>query len=200
MFDANYSNSLATLLKKCIGMQDFSRIIHICHYVFETQQLDGDIVEFGCYVGNTTKLISCITNKQIHVYDSFQGLPQTFENHGGEMKVLSQQFVDNFKIDDIRLPIINEGWFNKINPEQLPNKISFAHLDGDLYESTLQPLHLIYDRMVSGGVILIDDYEAVDWPGVKTAVTEFFTDKPETVTLLSGINNQPSYKALIKKI
>jgi O-methyltransferase len=181
-------------------MQDFSRIIHICHYVFETQQLDGDIVEFGCYVGNTTKLISCITNKQIHVYDSFQGLPQTFENHGGEMKVLSQQFVDNFKIDGIRLPVINEGWFNEINPEQLPNKISFAHLDGDLYESTLQPLHLIYNRMVSGGVILIDDYEAVDWPGVKTAVIEFFTDKPETVISLSGINNQPSYKALIKKI
>lgn len=200
MFDVNYSIGLTHLMRESIGMQDFSRVVHICHYVFETQKLEGSIVEFGCFVGNTSKLISCITNKQLYVYDSFDGLPHTFENHGGEMTVLSQQLIDNFNRDNVRLPIIYEGWFSDIRGDQLPDKISFAHLDGDLYDSTIQPLNLIYNRMVAGGVIIVDDYGADKWHGVKTAVTEFFNDKPESIIELSGILGAPSYKALIKKV
>lgn len=200
MFDKRYSQWMAGLLKECIGMQDFSRIVHICHYVLETQHLDGDIVEFGCYVGNTTKLITGITNKAIHVYDSFDGLPDTYEQYGGEMKVAYDAFVENFKRDNLRLPTINKGWFSDVSLDQIPEKISFAHLDGDLYDSTIQPLRLVYDRVVPGGVILIDDYGAEKWHGVETAVTEFFADKPETVTILSGLNGAPSYKAAIVKL
>ena len=200
MFDVNYSNSVANLLKLCIGMQDFSRLVHVCHYVFETQKLEGDIVEFGCFVGNTAKLITSITTKQIYVYDSFEGLPESFEGHPGEMKVTSEALIQNFNNDNIRLPIIYKGWFNEIKPEQIPNKISFAHLDGDLYDSTIQPLNLIYNNIVPGGVILIDDYGADCWYGVKKAAEEFFADKPETIVELSGINGQPSFKALIKKL
>jgi O-methyltransferase len=200
MFDVNYSLHLSELLRNAIGMQDFSRIVHICHYVLKTQHLDGDIVEFGCYVGNTTKLISSISQKRVHVYDSFDGLPDTYENYGGEMKVGCDALVANFKEHNVRLPSINRGWFSNIRAEQLPDHISFAHLDGDLYDSTMQPLLLIYDRMVPGGVILVDDYGADKWHGVKDAVTEFFKDKPESVVALSGLNGASSYKAFIRKI
>lgn len=58
-----------------MGMQNFPRIIHICHYVLETESLGGAIVEFGCYAGDTAKLITELTNRPVHVYDGFQGLP-----------------------------------------------------------------------------------------------------------------------------
>lgn len=200
MFDKNYSLWMAGLLRDAIGMQDFSRIVHICHYVLETQHIDGDIVEFGCYAGKTAKLITGITTKQVYVYDSFEGLPSTYENYGGEMKVPYDQLVDNFMRDNIKLPIITKGWFSDVTPDQLPEKISFAHLDGDLYDSTIQPLNLIYDRISPGGVILIDDYKADKWHGVETAVAEFFADKPEKVIALQGLNGAPSYKAFITKL
>lgn len=200
MFNESYSIWMANLLREAIGMQDFSRIVHICHYVLQTQEIEGDIVEFGCYVGKTARLISAITTKQVHVYDSFDGLPQTYENYGGEMRVPYDAFVETFRRDNVRLPIINKGWFSDVLPEQVPEKISFAHLDGDLYDSTIQPLNLVYNNVTPGGVILIDDYGAEKWHGVKDAVTEFFKDKPEQVIALSGINGAPSYKAFIQKL
>jgi O-methyltransferase len=189
------------LLRNTLNMQDFSRSIHICHYVLETQNLEGDIVEFGCHSGHTSKLISYISDKTLYVYDSFEGLPNTEENLSGEMKTTLDSLCANFTQDHIRIPHIRKGWFSEITSLQVPNKISFAHLDGDLYISIIDPLKLIYDKMVPGGVILVDDYgDDVYWPGARKAVDDFFADKPETVVELKGLNGALSHKALIVKL
>jgi O-methyltransferase len=200
VFDKNHSLWAAGLLKNCIGMQDFSRIIHICHYVLETQNIEGDIVEFGCFVGHTTKLLTLITNKQIHVYDSFEGLPNSIENYPGRMDTGgTKPLIKNFENDNLKLPIINKGWFRDIDQKNVPDKICFAHLDGDLYDSTLDSLILVYDKVQPGGVILIDDYLADEWPGVEKAVKEFFRDKPEEIVSLKGLNDNIAHKAMIRK-
>jgi len=198
--DINVALNASTLLRNTLEMQDFSRIVHICHYVLETQHLEGDIVEFGCYCGHTSKLISYISDKWLYVYDSFEGLPESEENLPGEMKTSLDLLCENFTYDGIRIPYIRKGWFSDIKPEQVPEKISFAHLDGDLYISIMDPLKLIYDRVVPGGVILVDDYGDEYWPGVKKAVDEFFADKPEKVVELKGLNGALSHKALITKL
>lgn len=196
-----YSDLAMRLFYNALGMQDFSRVIHVCHYVLETQDLPGDIVEFGCYKGDTAKLISFISNKTLYVFDSFDGLPESVENVPGEMKMPVQQFYDNFVESGIRVPHIRQGWFCDLKPEHLPEKISFAHLDGDLYDSTLDSLKLIYDKLVPGAVILIDDYgHDKYWTGVKQATLEFFADKPEKVVELKGMRETLAYKALIKKL
>ena len=191
-----YSRKAAVLLRNTLDMQDFSRIIHICHYVLQTQDLEGDIVEFGCYCGHTSKLISYISDKPLYVYDSFEGLPET-----GEMTTSLDLLCENFTYDRIRLPYIRQGWFSDIKPEQVPEKISFAHLDGDLYESIMDSLKLVYNKVVPNGVILIDDYGDDEyWPGARKAVDEFFAGKPETIVELKGLNGALSHKALITKI
>lgn len=199
--DIQIARKAAILLKNTLEMQDFSRIIHICHYVLETQELEGDMVEFGCYCGHTSKLISYISEKSLYVYDSFEGLPDSEEKLPGEMKTSLDLLCENFVYDSIRIPHIRKGWFSDITPDQVPDKISFAHLDGDLYISIIDPLKLIYDRMVTGGVILVDDYgDDVYWPGARKAVDDFFVDKPETVVELKGLNGALSHKALIVKL
>jgi O-methyltransferase len=189
------------LMQKAIGMQDISRVIHLSHYILETQDLPGDMVEFGCYKGDTSKLMSFLSNKTLYVFDSFDGLPQSAENVPGEMKMPINEFAENFVASGIRMPHIRHGWFRDLTPEHLPEKISFAHLDGDLYDSTLDSLKLIYDRLVPGAIILIDDYgHDKYWTGVKQATSEFFVDKPETVVELKGMQGTLAYKALIKKL
>ena len=48
-------------------------------------------------------------------------------------------------------------------------------LDTDFYESTKKELEILYPKIQSGGVIIIDDYG--HWKGCKKAVDEYFSDK-----------------------
>lgn len=58
-------------------------------------------------------------------------------------------------------------------PGQAPEQIALLRLDTDFYESTLHELVHLYPRLVSGGVIIIDDYG--DWQGSRKATDEYLT-------------------------
>jgi len=57
----------------------------------------------------------------------------------------------------------------------LPNapieKLSLLRLDGDLYESTMDALIPLYEKVVEGGFIIVDDYHSC--PPCKKAITDF---------------------------
>lgn len=55
--------------------------------------------------------------------------------------------------------------------------IALAHVDGDWYESTMTCLTRLAPRLVPGGRIVVDDYYT--WSGCRTAVDEYFADRPE---------------------
>ncbi len=56
--------------------------------------------------------------------------------------------------------------------ENLPEAISVLRLDTDFYESTKAELEILYPRLQSGGVLIIDDYGA--WEGARKATAEYF--------------------------
>jgi len=158
-------------------------------------------VELGCNQGRTAKLISALTQRDVHIYDSFEGLPKEEGYNGGEMGASVAGIEALFKEHPIGVtPTIHKGWFNELTHADVPDTISFAHLDGDMYSSTLDSLELVYPKMVSGGVILVDDYLNTNWTGVEKALVEFFADKVEVVANLKGLHHNPSLKALIVKV
>jgi O-methyltransferase len=57
-------------------------------------------------------------------------------------------------------------------PNHLHDRIALLRLDTDWYESTKQELTHLYDRLVVGGVLIIDDYGR--WRGCRKAVDEYF--------------------------
>lgn len=61
-----------------------------------------------------------------------------------------------------------------IQANQLPNAISFLRLDTDWYESTKKELEVLYEKLILGGILVIDDY--ANWNGVRKAVDEFFKE------------------------
>lgn len=150
--------------------------------------VEGDVVEFGCYVGESSKylrrtLVDTESNKKLYVYDSFEGLPnltQYEEGTGwteGGLRTTEQVLVDNFTNNELEPPIITKGWFKDIQPESLPEKISFAFLDGDFYNSIYDSLKKIYNRVEDGGYICFHDYERNDLPGVKAAIQDYFGER-----------------------
>jgi hypothetical protein len=69
------------------------------------------------------------------------------------------------------------GWFQDTLPkakEQI-QKIALLRLDGDWYESTKICIQSLYDKVVPGGVIIVDDYGTYE--GCKKAITEFINEK-----------------------
>ena len=69
--------------------------------------------------------------------------------------------------------MIKKGWFSELTDKDLPEKIAFAFLDGDFYESIRDSLRLVAPRMAEGGIIVVHDYTNPALPGVKRAVEEY---------------------------
>jgi len=159
--------------------------------------ITGDIVEFGCYSGTTSLFIRRLldekgeSNKRsFHVYDSFEGLPEKSEQDAsvageqfkkGELAVNKKELLHNFRTANLRPPIVHKGWFNQLTERDVPDRIAFAFLDGDFYESIMDSLKLIWPRMGQGGAVLIDDYGRDALPGSERAVRDFFGGRPPAV-------------------
>ena len=157
----------------------------------ESLVFDGDLVELGCYKGDTSLLLADVirgTDKRLWIYDSFEGLPAKNEKDNseigrafceGELRVTKREVKERFLRAGIRLPIIKKAWFSELNDDDLPREISFAFLDGDFYRSIKDSLALIEGRMCQGGVIVIHDYNNQALPGVARAVDEWMKERRE---------------------
>lgn len=154
-----------------------------------SQNISGDIVEFGCYRGDTSLLIEKTlerefpeSNSRLWIYDSFEGLPpRTREDASvagdsfqqGELLVTKREVVERFKKAGLHVPRVRKGFFENLSNSDLPEEIAFAFLDGDLYQSIKTSLELVAPRMNKNGVILVHDYNNPQLPGVARAIDEW---------------------------
>jgi O-methyltransferase len=184
--------------------------MNLFHLLEQTvaNKVPGDVVDLGCNAGDSTivmqKVITTLApGKQVHAYDSFEGLPDLSENDAkdgvygkGYMAAGLDLFTRKFQQLGLKMPHTHKGWFEATVPSELPDRISFALIDGDLYESTRHVLPHVYERMSPGAIGMIAVYydETIyprkdlaggyRSPGVKRATDEFFKDKPEKISLL----------------
>lgn len=173
------------LLSDQVDEQEISVILR---ELSKTQDLQGDVVEFGCFVGTTSVFISKKieewgSNKKLWLYDSFEGLPEKSQEDinslgenfkKGELRATKKQLLLNLKKSGVmKMPIVIKGWFSELSEDQIPSKISFAFLDGDYYNSIIDPLRLIWDKLEEGAIIVVDDYGNHALPGASKAVDEW---------------------------
>lgn len=166
--------------------------------------IDGDIVEFGCYVGTTSLFIQRLlqakkSSKKFYVYDSFDGLPEKSKEDEsplgidfkrGELRSTKAEFIHNFRRANLPLPIIKKGWFHEVQEHEVPSKICFAFLDGDYYKSIRASLSLVINNVAKGSVIIIDDYDNPALPGAKKAVFDHGLSASRSTHSLGVIDNK----------
>jgi hypothetical protein len=124
---------------------------------------DGILCEFGVFQGFSINYIASKIPKTIHGFDSFEGLPE-FWRSGFDQHFFMVQ--DHNQIKFRSNVVIHKGLFNRTIPEfkeENPRKVSFIHVDCDLYSSTKTIFDLLGDRISSGCVILFDEY--FNYPG-----------------------------------
>ena len=129
------------------------------HYVFEDMKLqqDGLWLEFGVFSGESINYISNFTTNTVYGFDSFEGLPEKWRP-GYEKGMFSLGG---------HLPKVNKnislikGWFNETLEDFIKNqnqKISFIHIDCDLYSSTKYVLDTLKDHLAKDCVIVFDEF------------------------------------------
>lgn len=135
---------------------DLSLLAHAMHMA----PPQGMILEFGVASGRTVRHLASLTERGVHGFDSFEGLPESWRT-GFSKGIFKQE-----------LPIVpgnvslHKGWFTEtLPPFILENEQSVAllHIDCDLYSSTALVLCALADRIQPGTVIVFDEY--LNYPG-----------------------------------
>ena len=143
----------------------------------------GDMAELGVYHGGSAYLLTqVVPQKTLHLFDTFTGIPEIDKEHDpknikGMFRSSSQKVKQLLENKDIH---IYEGIFPSTITDTLRSKkFSFVHSDADIYLATLAACDFFYPRLVSGGIMVFDDYGYIGTPGARDAVDEFFADKIE---------------------
>ena len=181
---------------------DSVRLLHLYYNLrlAFNAEYGSDVVEVGCNQGDTAAFLGVVmeeceeTERDLVLFDSFSGLPRWTAGDEGTIPDIASPGMlqanpfdvqDAFDFQKCRIkPRIVPGWFKDTLETGLPERIAFAHLDGDLYDSIKVSLEHCYHRMSPGGVMVIDDYNLTGIPGCKRAADEFFRDKPQRIEAL----------------
>jgi hypothetical protein len=160
---------------------------------FQVRDVPGNACEIGCYKGLSAYIAAAAFEQSgkkltFHVCDSFEGLSEPTADdaaHGSEPPIktikagtyaCSEADVrrhlsrfDNFKF--------HKGWIPAPFKDLMEERFCYAHLDVDLAEPSRQSLEFLWPRLNPGGVIVIDDYGALSYPGSRRAVDAFFSGR-----------------------
>jgi len=193
-------------LLTCPDVNRLGKILTRYELFKKTLRLPGDIVECGVFKGSSflmflkflkihcfgsekkvigfdffgdtkTKVVDTLSDndaemmKKLFKSSKFQGITkenilhqanQIYQDHGvlidGDIKKTARCYVKN-----------NPG-----------SRISLLHLDLDVAEPTYAALEALWDRVVKGGVVILDEY-AIDKWSESNAVDLFFKDKDVTI-------------------
>ncbi len=166
-----------------------------------SKKIIGDFVECGVFRGGSLGIMARYAEKysldiNIYGFDTFEdGFFGAFLSDK-DITIKGKKIEPEKKIDNF-YPSINEvqsnlkkflndkKYFPKLikgdvlntlkDPQNIPNKISILRLDTDLYHTTKIQLEMLFPKLVSGGILHIDDYGMC--PGVRNAVDEYFINK-----------------------
>ncbi len=170
----------------------------------DRNKIPGDIVECGVWRGGNVIMVKEYRSKspirrRLFLYDTFAGFTEPTEadvgtdgrvalpiykarkkeDHNEWAYASLEEVKENFRrfnlLDDdvvFKKGVVEET----LKGDDLPQKIALLRLDTDWYESTKIELEVLYPRLATGGVLVLDDYGS--WLGSKKAVDEYFANRP----------------------
>jgi O-methyltransferase len=171
-----------------IGRKRMDNIQYCIERIME-EDVPGDFIETGVWRGGATIFMRGmlaaygIKGRTVWVADSFEGVPPPthpqdegiyLDKVGLPVLAVSMEKVkrlfNRYDLLDDQVRFL-QGWFKDTLPNAPIERLSLLRLDGDLYESTMDALNALYDKVSVGGYIIVDDYNAVE--ACRVAVQEF---------------------------
>lgn len=175
-------------------------LIHAIDYL-EKHKIEGDILECGVWKGGSMLIAAKrllthnSTERNLYLFDTFEGMStptdldiSSVDNekasdllgkvektsgdniwcYSTEQEVSKTMTSSGYPISKIHLI---KGKVEDTIPHESLDRIALLRLDTDWYESTKHELENLFDLLVPGGILIIDDYG--HWSGARKAVDEF---------------------------
>lgn len=163
--------------------------------------ISGDFVECGVWRGGSmmAAAITLLRNgdsaRSLYLYDTFEGMSEptdldvsvTGQNAAQLIATTQRDERDHLwaysPLQTVQSNLRATGYppermrfvagpVEETIPMVVPHRIALLRLDTDWYESTKHELEHLYPLLVSGGVLIIDDYG--HWKGARQATDEYF--------------------------
>lgn len=187
---------------------DRFRAQSIFRHVEDSLLKSGDLVECGVFNGGTSLMIACAlkelgARKKILLCDSFsEGLSEPRPDKDKGFR--EGQFAEN-RIREVEERIdllgvgdyceIKPGWFVDTLPQlSADQEFCLVHVDCDLYEPALECLEYLYPKLVTGGVMIFDDY--LDHSGGIARAVHGWVSESKEVIFLGPVPQGAIYKGL----
>jgi len=132
---------------------------------YHCAHLEGDFVECGVYRGTGIKTIVDYFGKDEFTknfwgYDTFDYNPVESHSFAGQEDGLFKEIQQRFAgYDQVKLV---KGLLPDSLVDNSPEKIAFLHVDLNQADFEIAVLNVLFDRVVPGGMVILDDYE---WGG-----------------------------------
>jgi hypothetical protein len=144
---------------------------------FNAMHLPGDFVECGVYVGSGIKTVMDYLGgkdfpKTFWGYDTFDYNPVQGHSFAGQADGFFEQVQARF--DGYPQARLIKGFIPDSFSQGMPEQIAYLHIDMNNAAGEIAALEQLFERVVSGGVIVLDDYEWSIYRGQKQAEDPWF--------------------------
>ena len=152
----------------------------------------GALVECGVWNGGSAAVLASASHhpgRHVWLFDSWEGLPQPSNDDGRQALAKYKSRDGQLCVGDIRQPALafaaagvtdnvlhlRQGWFDNTLDKASSEigDIAILHIDADWHDSVTKCLRVFYPLVVTGGLVIIDDYG--HWLGCQLAVDEYFS-------------------------
>lgn len=137
-------------------------------------RLEGDFVECACYKGTTARIIcdtvdfSKYPDRHYYLYDLFDHDPSlphhAMPEHSKELYAAVKE-----KFSLFSNVTVTQGKVPEVLAEVAPEKIAFMHIDMNNADAEIGALEVLFDRMVPGALLILDDYGWLGYRAQKLA-------------------------------
>lgn len=163
--------------------------LQYCIETVLTEGIKGDFIETGIWRGGAcifmrgVLMAYNVTDRVIWGADSFEGVPVPSLPQDANLDISRnvlpvlvvpleevKELFERYGLLDAQVKFL-KGWFKDSLPNAPIEQLAILRLDGDLYESTMDALNPLYDKVTQGGFIIVDDYGSC--PPCQQAIHDF---------------------------
>ncbi|UTP39764.1 TylF/MycF family methyltransferase [Phenylobacterium sp. LH3H17] len=135
------------------------RLVTLVWAARQAAKLPGDFVECACYRGTSARIVADVvdlSDRRYFLYDLFEH-DEAMPHHG-----LPAHGADLYDEVRARFPepnvIVTKGRVPDTLAQAAPDKIALLHLDLNNADAEIGTLELLFDRIVPGGILVLDDF------------------------------------------
>ena len=181
-----------SLFEPKTGIRDFMDLVQGMNQMLD-RNLEGDVAEFGSFKGQSGYLIARYleerkSDKRLFMFDAFESFPVESigvdhfwsETHEVDYEEIRKKFE---RFDNVSMV---KGDFTETFEKSECRELALTFVDCDSYRGTKFLIEKIFcDRLVTGGMMIFEDYGHAGLLGNRVAVHEAFSSIPNAFCFFS---------------